>query len=390
MTSHGSKSPQTEHSQASSARLRGLITKDEGEALKKEIHATPAGLVAFSSGSLARLRVRLQMRLFLAPSRRCRRTKRSARWPHASPRPAARPEPSHRASSTEARHRDARQARGGEIDAACVARPPRSNDRTLERSARPRLRLANGDDALRSRDGAGGRGLVTETTHGVDVAPTETHAHQSAGSARPATSCATSGSRPEPRVRDARLDAEARILSLSRGLPREAREAVERALALAGRGASDVQLILDDLTNAAVDALRDEAYWRGAAGMPRRVDDPPLPPPASSSSPGSDFRAFGPFSPRRERVSFCCPARLRPRRAGHALGQRGGVRAGSSEHPERYEPFPRWRSRWAELVGRALRRHDAPPRVARAGRDRAHRGDHARALCFPSPSYRSI
>ena len=152
----------------------------------------------------------------------------------------------------------------------------------------------------------GGRGLVTETTHGVDVASTETHAHESAGSAS-GDVARDVRSRPEPRVRDARLDAEARILSLSEGLPREAREAVERALALA-RGASDVQLILDDLADAAVDALRDEAYWRGAAGTAAAADDPPPPPASSSSSsPGSDFRAFGPFSPRRDRVTFYWP-----------------------------------------------------------------------------------
>jgi dienelactone hydrolase len=69
-----------------------------------------------------------------------------------------------------------------------------------------------------------------------------------------------------------------------------------------------VQLILDDLADAAVDALRDEAYWRGAAGTAAAADDPPPPPASSSSSsPGSDFRAFGPFSPRRDRVTFYWP-----------------------------------------------------------------------------------
>ena len=191
--------------------------------------------------------------------------------------------------------------------AACVsaAEPAleRSNARTLGQT--PAFGLATETTRREAATAQGGRGLVTETTHGVDVAPTETHAHQSAGSAS-GDVVRDVRSRPEPRVRDARLDAEARILSLSRGLPCEAREAVERALALA-RGASDVQLILDDLTNAAVDALRDEAYWRGAAGTAAAADDPPPPPPASSSSPGSDFRAFGPFSPRRERVSFYWP-----------------------------------------------------------------------------------
>ena len=188
--------------------------------------------------------------------------------------------------------------------AACVS----AAEPALERWAlgqTPAFGLATETVRREAATAQGGRGLVTETTHGVDVAPTEMHAHESAGSAS-GDVARDVRSRPEPRVRDARLDAEARILSLSRGLPREAREAVERALALA-RSASEVQLILDDLADAAVDALRDEAYWRGAAGTAAAADDPPPPPPAASSSPGSDLRAFGPFSPRRERVSFYWP-----------------------------------------------------------------------------------
>jgi len=189
--------------------------------------------------------------------------------------------------------------------AACVS----AAEPALERWAlgqTPAFGLATETVRREAATAQGGRGLVTETTHGVDVAPTEMHAHESAGSAS-GDVARDVRSRPEPRVRDARLDAEARILSLSRGLPREAREAVERALALA-RSASEVQLILDDLADAAVDALRDEAYWRGAAGTAAAADDPPPPPASSSSSsPGSDFRAFGPFSPRRERVTFYWP-----------------------------------------------------------------------------------
>ena len=189
--------------------------------------------------------------------------------------------------------------------AACVS----AAEPALERWAlgqTPAFGLATETVRREAATAQGGRGLVTETTHGVDVAPTETHAHESAGSAS-GDVVRDVRSRPEPRVRDARLDAEARILSLSQGLPREARQAVERALALA-RGASDVQLILDDLADAAVDALRDEAHWRGAAETAAAADDPPPPPPAASwSSSGSDFRAFGPFSPRRERVSFYWP-----------------------------------------------------------------------------------
>ena len=189
--------------------------------------------------------------------------------------------------------------------AACVS----AAEPALERWAlgqTPAFGLATETVRREAATAQGGRGLVTETTHGVDVASTETHAHESAGSAS-GDVARDVRSRPEPRVRDARLDAEARILSLSRGLPREAREAVERALALA-RSASEVQLILDDLADAAVDALRDEAYWRGAAGTAAAADDPPPPPASSSSSsPGSDFRAFGPFSPRRDRVTFYWP-----------------------------------------------------------------------------------
>ncbi len=193
--------------------------------------------------------------------------------------------------------------------AACVS----AAEPALERWAlgqTPAFGLATETVRREAATAQGGRGLVTETTHGVDVAPTETHAHESAGSAS-GDVARDVRSRPEPRVRDARLDAEARILSLSQGLPREARQAVERALALA-RGASDVQLILDDLADAAVDALRDEAYWRQyAAGTAAAADDPPPPPASSSSSsPGFrdfDFRAFGPFSPRRERVTFYWP-----------------------------------------------------------------------------------
>ena len=188
--------------------------------------------------------------------------------------------------------------------AACVS----AAEPALERWAlgqTPAFGLATETVRREAATAQGGRGLVTETTHGVDVASTETHAHESAGSAS-GDVARDVRSRPEPRVRDARLDAEARILSLSRGLPREAREAVERALALA-RSASEVQLILDDLADAAVDALRDEAYWRGAAGTAAAADDPPPPASSSSSSPGSDFRAFGPFSPRRDRVTFYWP-----------------------------------------------------------------------------------
>ena len=189
--------------------------------------------------------------------------------------------------------------------AACVS----AAEPALERWAlgqTPAFGLATETVRREAATAQGGRGLVTETTHGVDVASTETHAHESAGSAS-GDVARDVRSRPEPRVRDARLDAEARILSLSRGLPREAREAVERALALA-RSASEVQLILDDLADAAVDALRDEAYWRGAAGTAAAADDPPPPPASSSSSSsGSDFRAFGPFSPRRDRVTFYWP-----------------------------------------------------------------------------------
>jgi hypothetical protein len=76
----------------------------------------------------------------------------------------------------------------------------------------------------------------------------------------------------EPRVRDAREDTLARILSLSEGLPRDARDAVERAVAVA-RGASDLQLILEDLAGAAAHALRDEAYWRGEAGTAAAAND---------------------------------------------------------------------------------------------------------------------
>ena len=159
--------------------------------------------------------------------------------------------------------------------------------------------------------GQGGRGLVTATTPALDTAPTETHAHQTAGSASGEVAREVR-SRPEPRVRDAKADTVEKILSLSESLPRDARAAVERAVAVA-RGASDLQVILDDLTNAAVEIMRDEAYWRGAAESTTAAVDPSPATDfhaasAASSSPATDFRARGPFSTRRERVTFYWPS----------------------------------------------------------------------------------
>ena len=151
----------------------------------------------------------------------------------------------------------------------------------------------------------GGRGLVTETTLAMDTVPTETHARTSDG---PASGDAARDvrSRPEPRVRDAKADTVEKILSLSENLRPDARDAVERAVAVA-RGASDLQMLLDDVADAAVDALRDDAYWRGAAGTAAAANDPQPLFLTASSSPAADFRARGPFSTRRERVTFYWP-----------------------------------------------------------------------------------
>ena len=67
--------------------------------------------------------------------------------------------------------------------------------------------------------------------------------------------------RPTPRVRDANTDILARILSLTAGLPRDARDAVQSAVAVA-RSANELTAILGDLANAASDTVRDELYWR--------------------------------------------------------------------------------------------------------------------------------
>lgn len=123
---------------------------------------------------------------------------------------------------------------------------------------------------VREATAQGGRGLVTETSLSADASPTDTHARESA--VAESGEFARDVRSREPRVRDAREDTLARILSLSEGLPRDARDAVERAVAVA-RGASDLQLILEDLAGAAAHALRDEAYWRGEAGTAAAAND---------------------------------------------------------------------------------------------------------------------
>ena len=201
--------------------------------------------------------------------------------------------------------------------AACVsAAEPAETDsawRGWTLGERPAFGLATHAAKLREVREAtaqGGRGLVTETPLSADAAPTDTHARESADAE--SGDVARDVRSREPRVRDAREDTLARILSLSEGLPRDARDAVERAVAVA-RGASDLQLILDDLAGAAAHALRDEAYWRGEAGTAAAANDSSSPAyVASSASAASaasafDFRARGRYRVVVEKRTFYWP-----------------------------------------------------------------------------------
>ena len=201
--------------------------------------------------------------------------------------------------------------------AACVsAAEPAETDsarRGWPLGERPAFGLATDAAQLREVREAtaqGGRGLVTETSLSADAAPTDTHARESAGAE--SGDVARDVRSREPRVRDAREDTLARILSLSEGLPRDARDAVERAVAVA-RGASDLQLILEDLAGAAAHALRDEAYWRGEAGTAAAANDGQSSSAydASSASAASnaafDFRARGSYRVVVEKRTFYWP-----------------------------------------------------------------------------------
>jgi len=125
--------------------------------------------------------------------------------------------------------------------------------------------------------------------------------------------------RPTPRVRDANTDILARILSLTAGLPRDARDAVQSAVAVA-RSANELTAILGDLANAASDTVRDELYWRGEAEDTNRPEvhaeyhtdaengetNAQNRPRGSSSA--INFRALGPHSVTRTEVSFYWPS----------------------------------------------------------------------------------
>jgi dienelactone hydrolase len=203
--------------------------------------------------------------------------------------------------------------------AACVsAAEPAETDsarRGWPLGERPAFGLATDAAQLREVREAtaqGGRGLVTETSLSADAAPTDTHAHSSSAGAESGDVARDVRSR-EPRVRDAREDTLARILSLSEGLPRDARDAVERAVAVA-RGASDLQLILEDLAGAAAHALRDEAYWRGEAGTAAAANDESTSSSAydasaasASSNAAFDFRARGSYRVVVEKRTFYWP-----------------------------------------------------------------------------------
>ena len=195
--------------------------------------------------------------------------------------------------------------------AACVsAAEPAETDsawRGWTLGERPAFGLAT--DAAKLREvreatAQGGRGLVTETSLSADAASTDTHARESA--VAESGDVARDVRSREPRVRDAREDTLARILSLSEGLPRDARDAVERAVAVA-RGASDLQLILDDLAGAAAHALRDEAYWRGEAGTAAAGNDSSSSAYVASSVSAFDFRARGRYRVLVEKRTFYWP-----------------------------------------------------------------------------------
>ena len=200
--------------------------------------------------------------------------------------------------------------------AACVsAAEPAETDsarRGWPLGERPAFGLATDAAQLREVREAtaqGGRGLVTETSLSADAAPTDTHARESA--VAESGDVARDVRSRQPRVRDAREDTLARILSLSEGLPRDARDAVERAVAVA-RGASDLQLILEDLAGAAAHALRDEAYWRGEAGTAAAANDGQSSSAydasgSAASNAAFDFRARGSYRVVVEKRTFYWP-----------------------------------------------------------------------------------
>jgi dienelactone hydrolase len=124
--------------------------------------------------------------------------------------------------------------------------------------------------------------------------------------------------RPEPRVRDDRADIVTRILAHTEGFPAEARDAVERAVAIA-RGTADLQAILSDLASEASRTMRDELYWRGAAqdssvskgeseGEGEEKNGQGEADFFSVGDSEINFRVLGPYPIRRDRVTFYWPS----------------------------------------------------------------------------------